>query len=125
MPASRTGLFDSLRQLFATAVEIGRVRLDLLVADLESEKLRLVEAALWAALGLLLLGVGLLLIVGVLVLMFDPAYRLAALAVLALLFTGGGAALLWSARRRLERSDRLLDATRAELERDALAAREP
>jgi hypothetical protein len=52
MPASRTGLFESLRQLLATALEIGRVRLDLLVADLQLEKLRLVDAALRALVGL-------------------------------------------------------------------------
>jgi uncharacterized membrane protein YqjE len=125
MPASRTGLFESLRQLLATALEIGRVRLDLLVADLQLEKLRLVDAALRALVGLLLLGIGMLLIVAAVVLMFDERYRLVAVAVLALVFTGTGAALLMAARRRLERDDEMLAATRGELERDARTAREP
>lgn len=125
MPASRTGLFDSLRRLLATALEIGRVRLDLLVADLQLEKLRLVDAALRALVGLLLLGIGMLLIVAAVVLMFDERHRLAVVAVLALVFTGTGGALLLAARRGLERDDEMLAATRGELERDALAAREP
>jgi uncharacterized membrane protein YqjE len=62
MPASRAGLFESLRQLLNTALELAQVRLELLVADLQLEKLRLVEVALRALLGLLLLGLGLLLL---------------------------------------------------------------
>jgi uncharacterized membrane protein YqjE len=66
-----------------------------------------------------------LLIVAAVVLMFDERYRLAVVAVLALVFTGTGAALLMAARRRLERDDEMLAATRGELERDARTAREP
>ena len=54
MPASRAGLFESLRQLLRTALEMAQVRLELLVSDLEIEKLRLVDAVLRALLGLLL-----------------------------------------------------------------------
>ena len=46
MPASRAGLFDSLRQLGGTAFALVQLRLELLVADLEIEKLRLIEVAL-------------------------------------------------------------------------------
>lgn len=58
----RTGLFDSLRRLLHTTVELAGVRLELLVADLELEKLRLVAALLRALLGLLLIGLGLVLL---------------------------------------------------------------
>ena len=62
MPASRAGLFDSLRRLLRTSLEIAEVRLELLVADLEFEKLRFVEAALRALLGLMLIGLGMVLV---------------------------------------------------------------
>jgi uncharacterized membrane protein YqjE len=123
MPASRAGLFESLRRLLHTALELGQVRLELLVADLEFEKLRLVEVALRALLGLLLLGLGLLLLIAfVLVLLWD-SYLLPALGVLTVLCVAGGLLLLQAAKRRLGRGDELFAATRAELERDQAALR--
>jgi uncharacterized membrane protein YqjE len=123
MPASRAGLFDSLRQLLNTSLELAQVRLELLVADLQLEKLRLVDVALRALLGLLLLGLGLLLLIGFLLLLLWDGYRLPALGVLTLLCLGGGALLLQAAKRRLREGDELLAATRAEFERDRAALR--
>lgn len=123
MPASRAGLFESLRQLLNTALELAQVRLELLVADLQLEKLRLVEVALRALLGLLLLGLGLLLLIGFLLMLLWDGYRLPALGVLTLLCLGGGALLLQAAKRRLREGDELLAATRAEFERDRAVLR--
>ena len=123
MPASRAGLFESLRQLLNTALELAQVRLELLVADLQLEKLRLVDVALRALLGLLLLGLGLLLLIGFLLMLLWDGYRLPALGVLTLLCIGGGVLLLQAAKRRLRDSDELLAATRAEFERDRTALR--
>ena len=123
MPASRAGLFESLRQLLGTALELVQVRLELLVADLQLEKLRLVEVALRALLGLLLLGLGLLLLIAFLLMLLWDGYRLPALGVLTLLCLGGGALLLQAAKRRLREGDELLAATRAEFERDRAALR--
>jgi uncharacterized membrane protein YqjE len=125
MPASRAGLFESLRQLLSTALELAQVRLELLVADLQLEKMRLVEAALRALLGLLLLGVGLVLLIGFVLMLLWDGYRLPALGVLTLLCLGGGALLLQAAKRRLREGDELLAATRAEFERDRAALRSP
>jgi uncharacterized membrane protein YqjE len=125
MPASRAGLFESLRQLLNTALELAQVRLELLVADLQLEKMRLVEVALRALLGLLLLGLGLLLLIGFLLMLLWDGYRLPALGVLTLLCLGGGALLLQAAKRRLREGDELLAATRAEFERDRAALRAP
>ena len=99
MPASRAGLFDSLRQLSATALELAQLRLELLVADLELEKLRLIEAALFALLGLTLLGLGLVLLCAFVLLLVGEAYRLQALGVLLLLCLGAGLMLLQSRTR--------------------------
>jgi uncharacterized membrane protein YqjE len=123
MPASRAGLFESLRQLLNTALELAQVRLELLVADLQLEKLRLVEVALRALLGLLLLGLGLLLLIGFLLMLLWDGYRLPALGVLTLLCIGSGLLLLQAAKRRLRDGDELLAATRAEFERDRAALR--
>jgi uncharacterized membrane protein YqjE len=123
MPASRAGLFESLRQLLHTALELAQVRLELLVTDLQLEKLRLVEVALRALLGLLLLGLGLLLLIGFLLMLLWDGYRLPALGVLTLLCVGGGLLLLNAAKRRLREGDELFAATRAEFERDRAALR--
>ncbi len=123
MPASRAGLFESLRQLLHTALELAQVRLELLVTDLQLEKLRLVEVALRALLGLLLLGLGLLLLIGFLLMLLWDGYRLPALGALTLLCIGGGLLLLNAAKRRLREGDELFAATRAEFERDRAALR--
>lgn len=119
----RTGLFDSLRRLLHTTVELAGVRLELLVADLELEKLRLVAALLRALLGLLLIGLGLVLAAGFVLLLLWDRYRLGAVAGLALLFLLGGWLLLRAARQRLLQGDALLAGTRAELQRDRDALR--
>jgi uncharacterized membrane protein YqjE len=123
MPASRAGLFDSLRQLLRTALELAQVRLELLVSDLEIEQLRLIEVALRALLGLLLLGLGLLLLIGFLLLLLWDGYRLPALGVLTLLCLGGGLLLMQAAKRRLHQGEAMFAATRAEFERDQAALR--
>jgi uncharacterized membrane protein YqjE len=121
MPASRAGLFESLRQLLRTGLAIGQVRLELLVNDLEIEKLRLIEVALRALLGLMLLGLSLLLLIGFLLMLLWDGYRLPALGVLTLLCLAGGLLLLQEAKRRLRDGGQMLAATRAELERDQTA----
>jgi uncharacterized membrane protein YqjE len=121
MPTSRAGLFDSLRQLLRTALELVQVRLELLVSDLEIEKLRLVDVALRALLGLTLLGLGLVMLIGFVLLLFWDSYRLPALGVLTLLCLGGGVLLLQAAKRRLHPAEGMFAATRAELERDQAA----
>ena len=124
MPASRAGLFESLRQLLRTALEMAQVRLELLVSDLEIEKLRLVDAVLRALLGLLLLGLGLVLLIGFVLLLLWDSYRLPALGVLTLLCLGGGLGLLHAAKHRLRHGEGMFAATRAEFERDQAALRE-
>jgi uncharacterized membrane protein YqjE len=126
MPASRAGLFDSLRRLLHTALALAQVRLELLGTDLEVEKLRLLEVALRALIGLMLLGLGLVLLLAFLLLLLWDGYRLPALGVLTLLCAGGGLWLLQAAKRRLGQGEPMFAATRAEFERDqaALAPRE-
>jgi uncharacterized membrane protein YqjE len=121
MPASRGGLFDSLRRLLHTALALAQVRLELLATDLEVEKLRLLEVALRALLGLMLLGLGLVLLMAFLLMLLWDGYRLPALGVLTLLCAGGGLWLLQAAKRRLAQGEPMFAATRAEFERDQAA----
>lgn len=101
MTAPGAGLFASLRRLADTAVGIVQVRLELFGTELEQEKLRVIEALIWAGAALLTLGLSLVLAIGFVVLLFWDGYRLAAVGVLTLLFAAGTAWLLHMARDRL------------------------
>ena len=90
MATSRAGLFDSLRRLLRTGLEITQVRLELLGADLALEKLRLIDVALRALLGAMLIVIGLVLLIGFVLLLLWDGYRLPALGVLTLLCLLGG-----------------------------------
>jgi len=125
MPASRAGLFESLRQLLYTALSLATVRLELLATDLEIEKLRLIDVALRALLGIMLLGLSLLLLIGFVLLLLWDGYRLPVLGVLTLLCLLGGLGLLQAAKRGLRRGKPMFAATRAEFERDQAALRTP
>lgn len=117
-PTSGGGLFASLRQLLATALEMAQVRLELLGSDVEQEKLRLFDGLIWAGLALMLLGIGMALLCGFIVLLFWDGYRVAALGLLALLFLGGGLLLLRQARNRLRSPGGMFASSVAELARD-------
>lgn len=94
-------MFASLKRLLDSGLGLAQVRLELFGTELEQEKLRLFGVLLRAALGLMLAGVALVLLVGFIVLLLWDGYRLQALGVLTLLIGAAGAALLYSARGRL------------------------
>lgn len=119
------GLLASLRRLLAHGLETFQVRVELLAVELEQEKQRLFDALLWAVLALLLLGIGLLLAVGLLLMLFWDGYRLAVLAGLSLSFLLGAVGVAALARRRLCAPHGMLPDTRAELARDLDALRPP
>jgi uncharacterized membrane protein YqjE len=119
--AAEGGLLVSLRRFIATALELGQVRLELLGTELEEQKLRILGALAWAALGVMLVGVGVVLLVGCVVMLFWEGYRLPALAVLMLAFLGGGALMLRHAVGRLQTPPGAFAASVAELARDRAA----
>ena len=112
------GLFASLQRLLATVFEIAQVRLDLLGTEFELEKQRLFAGLLWAALALLMLVVGLVLLCGFVILLFGEGYRLTAIGTMALLFLGAGVLLLLAARHRLYNRTHLFSTSVAELQGD-------
>jgi uncharacterized membrane protein YqjE len=104
-PAASGGLFHSLRRLVGTGFEILRVRLELFGSEFEQEKLRLYDALVLAAIGLVSASLALVLVIAFVVLLFQEAYRLPAVGVLTLLFGGGGWWLLRRARETLKSGD--------------------
>ena len=124
--AASGGLFVSLRRLIATGLELAQVRLELIGTELEEQKLRILDGLIWAAIGVMLFGVGLVLLAGCVALLFWEGYRLQALGLLALAFLGGGGLVLRAASARMKTPTGAFAASAAELAQDraALAPRE-
>lgn len=118
-------LYSSLRRLLATMLDIGQVRLELLTTEFEREKLRIFDGLVWAAVALLFIGVGLLLVAALLVALAPENSRLLVLGLLAAVSLALGAWLVRQAKRRLSSPGGALAATRTELERDRSALRPP
>lgn len=112
------GLFDSLRRLLGTVLDIAQVRLELLGTELQLEKQRFFDALLLGLLALLAVGVGVVLLCGFIILLFWEGYRLPAVGVLTLLFLTAGAWLVHAARQRLESPKGMFEASLAELNLD-------
>ena len=112
------GLLVSLRRLVATVLELAQVRLELIGAEIEEQKLRILSALVWAALGVLLVGLALVLAIGCVVLLFWDGYRLQAMGVLTVAFGGGGALALRRASARLQSKGGAFAASVAELAQD-------
>ena len=113
------GLFASLRRLLATLLEIAQVRLGLVLNELDQQKLRLFDALLIAAASLVALALGLVLLIAFVVSLFAEPHRPIVLGVLMLLFVGGSVWGLLSARSQLRAAGSSLEASLAELRRDA------
>jgi uncharacterized membrane protein YqjE len=115
------GLLASLRQLLDSALALAQVRLALLGTELEEQKLRAGQSLLLGAIGLVLLTVALLLLCGLLLVLVEPRFRVAALAVLTIGFSAAGVLLLRAARDQLRTTGGLFQASLGELTRDRSA----
>jgi uncharacterized membrane protein YqjE len=115
--ASRERLFVSLKNLIVTLLAIGKTRAELLVTEVEEEKLRLMS--LWAkAIGAaFLLAVGLIMLVAFVALVFWEQ-RVLIFGLAAGLFLLTGLFLVSALRRQISQSSRLFRASLAELEAD-------
>ena len=112
------GLFDSVRQLAQTAVGLVESRLEIVVTELEEEKLRLRQMLLLAVVAGFCLGVAALLAVMFIVVVFWDTHRLAAMGGLLVLFLGGGVAAALTLARQAASRERLFDVTLGELRKD-------
>lgn len=113
-----TGFLAHVRQLLATLLETVQVRLALLGTEFEQEKRRVFSALALAAVALVCLALGLVMLSVAVLLIFWDSYRIGAACALALLFGGGGAYLLVRARQKLSAPSGLFAHSLAELQRD-------
>jgi uncharacterized membrane protein YqjE len=112
------GLFSSLRQLLGTALETAHIRLELLGTELEFEKRRIFDGLVLAAVALLFLGLGLVLLCGTVVLLFWEGDRLMAAGWMTFSFLSLGLIFLGQARQRLKAPQGIFQKSVDELKRD-------
>lgn len=113
----RAGLFTALKNMIATLVAIGKTRAELLVTELEEEKLRLMT--LWSK----AIGAAFMLALGVIMAVFCIALafweqRVLVFGLFAALFIGGGLLLIGSIKKQAKQPSKLFRASLAELEAD-------
>jgi uncharacterized membrane protein YqjE len=120
-----SGILQSLRNLAATLVAILQTRVELLVTELEEERMRLLQLLFWIAGAIFFLAVGVLLLVILLVAIFWESHRLTAIVALASVFLAAGAGMSVAVRNRMRERPRLFPASRDELanDRDQLASK--
>lgn len=112
------GIVQSLRNLAATLVAILRTRFELFVAELEEERIRILQLLFWAAGALFFFGVGILLLVVLLVALFWDSHRILSVLVLSGVFFAAGTAMAIAVRNRLRVRPKLFSATLDELAKD-------
>jgi uncharacterized membrane protein YqjE len=112
------GIVQSLRNLAATLVAVFHTRLELLVTEIEEERVRLLELLLWAAAALFCLGVAVLLLVLLLIAVFWDTHRIAVISALAAVFLAAGIGIAAGVRSRMHGRSRLFSASLDELARD-------
>ncbi|MFZ2972096.1 MAG: phage holin family protein [Ferribacterium limneticum] len=115
--AGREGLFAALKNSVATLIAIGKTRAELLVTELEEEKLRLMS--LWSK----AIGAAFMLAVGVVLAIFCLAlafweHRVIVFGIFAALFIGGALFLIASLKRQTAQPSKMFRASLSELEAD-------
>jgi uncharacterized membrane protein YqjE len=107
-----------VRRLGATLLAMVRTRLELLSTEAEEHLVRLSRLCVLAACALMLITLGLLVATLFVLILFWDTHRLAAAAVLTLMYLGGGIAVALYARREARSQPRLFAASLAELAKD-------
>lgn len=116
-PGQRQGLRDSLRRLAQTILGIAQNRLELLLVELQEERLQLVEALLLAGIVLVLVAMTLAVVTCTVVVLCVYADRFDLLACLALLYLGGAVLAFLRLRKHL-RTWTPFSASLAQLKKD-------
>jgi uncharacterized membrane protein YqjE len=115
--AAREGLFVALKSLLATSLAIGKTRAELLVTEVEEEKLRLMLMWAKAFAAAFFIAVGLVMCVILAALLFHE-HRVVVFSVATAFFLGGGIFIVASLRRQMAQPSKLFRASLAELEED-------
>ncbi len=122
-PDNDTGLFDALRKISATALSIGQSRLELATLELSVARHQLFVAAMLGFVGALLVVFGFVALTACIAVLLWDRIGVAGLFILGVVYLGLGVGIAVKVRNDLRRQAPLLEATNAELHRDATMLR--
>lgn len=108
----------SVRRMLSTLTSIASTRLELLANELQEERLRLMQMLLFVFFALFCFGMGMLLLIAFILMLFWDDHRLAVLGTLSILFFAIGAIFALLLRVRTQAKSRLFSVSLAELARD-------
>lgn len=120
MSQAGSGLLASIRRLLSTLTEIATTRLELLGNELYEERLRIEQMLLYFFSALFLLALGVLMLTALIVVLFWDEHRVAALAVLSLIFFVSGTLVAKRFLSLSQTKSRLFSASLAELQKDRM-----
>ena len=123
--AASGSLLYSIRHLASSLLTAAQTRLEILVTEIEEERVRLEQMLLVALGAVFCIGMGVALCVAFIVVLFWDTHRLAAVGFLAAGFLAAGALLGWSLRDQAKSRPKLFAATRGELAKDQATLQEP
>ena len=118
--AARGGLLYSIRHLASSLLAAAQTRIEILVTEIEEQRVRLEQMLLVALGAVFCLAMGIVLCVAFIVVFFWDTHRLAAVG-----FLAAGALLGWTLRNQAKSRPKLFAATRGELAKDQATLREP
>ena len=110
---------ESASRLAATLLAIVQNRVELASTELEEESLRYFSCLMLSLVAMFCLGIAIVLGVILAIVLFWESNRVAALAVLSVLFGAAGVMIGMQVRRQYQSKPRLLGHTMAELSRDS------
>lgn len=121
-----SGLLASVRALLGTLLGIVQTRLEILVTEIEEERLRLTKMLFYGLLTLFFLGMAILLLTTLLVAAFWDSHRLMAITAVAIIYLGMALLCGFCLRQQAKQKPRLFASSLAELGKDRaeLAVRE-
>jgi uncharacterized membrane protein YqjE len=122
---ARGGLLRSIKHLAQGLLGAARTRLEILATEIEEERVRLEQMLLFALVAVFCLGMGVVLSVFFLIVLFWDTHRLAAVGSLAGGFLAAGVVLGLILRDKAKSRPKLFAATRGELSKDQDMLREP
>jgi len=116
-PHAEGGLLATARRMFRTFRGLVENRVELFLLEWKEERLRLFDALLLFAAGVICAGVTLVLLTLTLVVVFWEEHRILVLVLLTFAYAAGAGLAFWSLRRRLHRWQ-AFSATLAQLKKD-------
>ena len=113
-----SGLLATLRRLAATAVALLQTRLELVAAELDEERNRLIRLLLLSVIAGFFLALGVITLTLFVVLLAWDTHRLLAAGLLTAIYRGTGTAVALSARKLAGTRSKLFSASLGELRKD-------